>query len=130
MQRTVRKITKSVINLPLKKHVAAYARVSSGKEAMLHSLSAQMSYYSGLIQSNQDWEYAGVYADRAITGTKDSRPEFQRLLEDCKLGKIDMIITKSVSRFARNTVAMLQIVRELKAIEVDVYFEKDNIINS
>lgn len=110
MQRTVRKITKSVINLPLKKHVAAYARVSSGKEAMLHSLSAQVSYYSGLIQSNQDWEYAGVYADRAITGTKDSRPEFQRLLEDCKLGKIDMIITKSVSRFARNTVAMLQIV--------------------
>lgn len=127
MQRTVKKITKSVINLPIKKHVAAYARVSSGKEAMLNSLSAQVSYYSGLIQSNQDWEYAGVYADRAITGTKDSRPEFQRLLEDCKLGKIDMIITKSVSRFARNTVAMLQIVRELKAIEVDVYFEKENI---
>lgn len=106
---------------------ASYARVSSGKEAMLHSLSAQVSYYSELIQNNPEWEYVGVYIDEAMTGTKDSRAEFQRMIEDCKAGKIDMIITKSISRFARNTVTMLEVVRKLKSINVDVYFEKENI---
>ena len=112
---------------PKRKRVAAYARVSSGKDAMLYSLSAQVSYYAKLIQSNGGWEYVGVYADEAKTGTKDERENFQRLIADCKAGKADMVITKSVSRFARNTVTLLETVRELKTIGVDVYFEEQNI---
>ena len=108
-------------------NVAAYARVSSGKDEMLHSLSAQVSYYSNLIQARGEWRYAGVYADSAVTGTKDARGEFQRMLEDCRNGKIDMIITKSVTRFARNTVILLSVVRELKSLGIDVWFEKENI---
>lgn len=110
-----------------RKRVAAYARVSSGKDAMLHSLSAQISYYNSYIGSRGDWELAGIYADEAWTGTKDNRPEFQRLLADCRSGKIDMVIVKSLTRFARNTVTLLATVRELKSLGVDVYFEKENI---
>lgn len=113
--------------LEKKKRVAAYARVSNGKDAMLHSLSAQVSYYSNLIQNHGDWLYAGVYSDEAKTGTKDSRAGFQSLISDCRAGKIDMVITKSISRFARNTVTLLQTVREFKAMEVDIYFEEQNI---
>ena len=124
---------KQVMKLPVRPslqrltNVAAYARVSSGKDAMLHSLAAQVSYYSDLIQKHPGWRYAGVYADEAMTGTKDNREEFQRLLADCRAGKIDMVITKSVSRFARNTVTSLETVRELKSIGVDVYFEEQKI---
>ena len=118
---------KAVPSLETKKNVAAYARVSSGKDAMLHSLSAQVSYYSVLIQSHNDWEYVGVYADEALTGTKDTRDNFQRLIADCKAGKIDLIITKSISRFARNTVTLLKTVRELKELGIGVYFEEQNI---
>ena len=107
--------------------VAAYARVSSGKDAMHHSLSAQVSYYSSLIQKHPGWTYAGVYADEAKTGTKDSRANFQRLIADCQQGRIDLVITKSVSRFARNTVTLLETVRQLKDMGVDVYFEEQNI---
>jgi len=107
--------------------VAAYARVSSGKDAMLHSMSAQVSYYNELIQRNPEWQFAGVYADEAYTGTKDNREGFQHMLEDCRAGKIDMIITKSISRFARNTLTLLTTVRELKEIGVDVFFEEQNI---
>ncbi|MBR6028582.1 MAG: recombinase family protein [Clostridia bacterium] len=107
--------------------VAAYARVSSGKDAMLHSLVDQVGYYSDLIQGHPGWEFAGVYADEAMTGTKEDRPEFQRLLEDCRNGCIDMVITKAISRFARNTVTVLESVRELKALGVDVYFEDQRI---
>ncbi len=113
--------------LPKKKRVAAYARVSTGKDAMLHSLSAQVSYYSKMIQSHNDWEYAGVYTDEALSGTKDNRENFQRLLADCRSGKVDMIITKSISRFARNTITLLETVRELKSLGVDVYFEEQSI---
>jgi DNA invertase Pin-like site-specific DNA recombinase len=109
------------------KRVAAYARVSCGKDAMLHSLSAQVSHYSELIQNTTGWKYAGVYADEAISGTKRNRPEFQRMLEECRAGNIDMIITKSISRFARNTLTTLQTVRELRALGVDVYFEEQNL---
>lgn len=105
----------------------AYARVSSGKDAMLHSLSAHVSYYSSLIQAHNDWEYVGVYADEAITGTKQMRKNFQRLLDDCRDGRIDLVITKSISRFARNTVDSLTTVRKLKDAGVEVYFEKENI---
>ncbi len=124
-----KKITIMPQKVPLeqKKKVAAYARVSSGKDAMLQSLSAQISYYSNMIQSRNDWLYAGVYADEAKTGTKENRPEFQRMLTDCKDGKINMIITKSISRFARNTVTLLETVRELKDIGVAVFFEEQNI---
>ena len=117
----------SKINIPKLKRVAAYARVSSGKDAMLHSLSAQVSYYSNLIQNHSDWQYVGVYADEALTGTKENRENFQRLLTDCRSGKVDMVITKSISRFARNTVTLLETVRELKNMGVDVFFEEQNI---
>ncbi|MBS3897690.1 MAG: recombinase family protein [Dethiobacter sp.] len=127
MERIITRTGPSVSLLPRRPRVAAYARVSSGKESMLHSLAAQVSYYSGLIQRRPDWEYAGVYADEALTGTKDSRPEFRRMLADCRDGKVDMIITKSISRFARNTVTLLETVRELKSLAVDVYFEEQNI---
>lgn len=110
-----------------RERVAAYARVSCGKDAMLHSLSAQANYYSQYIQQNPAWEYAGVYVDEALTGTKDSRPEFQRMLADCKAGKIDRILTKSLSRFARNTVTVLESVRMLKSPGINVYFEEGNI---
>jgi len=80
-----------------------------------------------MIQETDGWEFVGVYADEALTGTKDSRAEFQLLLKDCQEGKVDMIITKSISRFARNTVTLLNTVRELLKINVDVFFEEQNI---
>jgi len=108
--------------------VAAYARISQENERMIHSLSAQVSYYSELIQKNPDWEYAGVYADSGISGTGiKNRAEFLRMLQDCEDGKIDIILTKSIGRFARNTVDLLQTVRHLKEIGVAVRFEKENI---
>ena len=113
--------------IPKPKRVAAYARVSCGKEAMLHSMSAQISYYSDYITKRPDWEYAGVFCDEAITGTKDNRPGFQKMLTEARSGNISLIITKSISRFARNTVTVLQSVRELKALGVDIFFEEQNI---
>jgi len=107
--------------------VCAYARVSSGKDAMLHSLSAQVSYYQELIASHIDWKFCGIYADEAFTGTKAVRPQFQKMLEECRNGNIDLIVTKSISRLARNTVTLIQTVRDLKTLGVDVYFEEQNI---
>lgn len=127
VKRTIKQVEFKLPAKPQVTRVAAYARVSCGKDAMLHSLSAQVSYYSHLIQNHSGWLYCGVYADEAITGTKDARENFQRLLTECKDGKIDMVITKSISRFARNTVTLLQTVRELKGFGVDVYFEEQNI---
>lgn len=108
-------------------NVTAYARVSCGKDAMLRSLSAQISFYSNMIQNHKGWNYVGVYSDEAISGTKETRENFQRLLTDCREGKIDLVITKSISRFARNTVTLLSTVRELKDLGIDVYFEEQNI---
>lgn len=114
--------------LPAKKKVAAYARVSKDTERLMHSASVQVSYYSKLIQSNPEWEYAGVYADYGITGRKVAvRDEFKRMLQDCKDGKIDIILTKSISRFARNTVDLLETVRHLKELGIEVRFEEQNI---
>jgi len=127
MERIITRKAPSAPSLPKRLRVAAYARVSSGKESMLHSLAAQVSYYSALIQRQPEWEYAGVYADEALTGTKDNRQQFQHMLADCRNGDIDMIITKSISRFARNTVTLLETVRELKLFGVDVFFEEQNI---
>lgn len=118
---------KNLPTLERKKRVAAYARVSCDKDAMLHSLSNQVSYYSKLIQSTKGWEYVGVYADEGLTGTKDNRDEFVRMVNDAKAGKIDLIITKAISRFARNTYTLLQTARELKTIGVDIYFEEQNL---
>ena len=126
MSGTIRIIEK-MPSVPKLKRVAAYARVSTEKDAMLHSLYQQVSYYSELIQSHSGWEYAGVYSDEAKTGTKDSRDGFQQLLSDCRAGKVQMVITKSISRFARNTVTLLETVRELKSLGIDVYFEEQNI---
>lgn len=126
MKRII-KLEGTKIRTFIRKRVAAYARVSSDKDAQLHSLSAQISYYNSYIGSREDWEFAGVYADEALTGTKDNRPEFQRMLADCRNGKIGMIITKSITRFARNTVTLLATIRELRDLGIDVYFEKENI---
>lgn len=107
--------------------VVGYARVSSGKEAMLHSLAAQVDYYQNLICNTPGWQYCGVFSDEAFTGTKEERPGFQKLLEKCRNHEVDIIITKSISRFARNTVTLLETVRELKLLGVDVFFEKENL---
>ena len=105
MAKSITRIDAKKPDLLQRKRVAAYARVSMDTERLMHSLSVQVSYYSELIQNTPGWEYAGVYADEGITGTKmDSRPEFIRMLADCEAGKIDIILTKSLSRFARNTV--------------------------
>ncbi|MBE0601246.1 MAG: recombinase family protein, partial [Firmicutes bacterium] len=80
MEKTIRRIEQTADIVPRKKRVAAYARVSSGKDAMLHSLSEQVSYYSAMIRQNPRWTYAGIFADEAMTGTKENRPEFQRML--------------------------------------------------
>ena len=123
-----RKIEPTVPAIKQLKKVAAYARVSMQSERMMHSISAQVSYYSKLIQKNPDWEYAGVYADDFISGTNTvKRDEFKRMLADCEKGKIDIILTKSISRFARNTVDLLKTVRDLKAKGIEVRFEKENI---
>ena len=127
MDRIVEKVAFELPEQPRSTRVAAYARVSSEKDAMFHSLSAQISYYSNLIQTRPGWLYCGVYADNGITGTKSRRPAFQQLLDDCRAGKIDLILVKSISRFARNTVTLLETVRELRLLGVDVYFEEQNI---
>ena len=124
----ITRIQPEIRTFPAKKKVAAYARVSKDTERLMHSVSAQISYYSDLIQKNPGWEYAGVYADSGITGTSVSgRREFVRLLEDCEAGKIDIVLCKSISRFARNTVDLLNTVRRLRELGVEVRFEKENI---
>ena len=126
--KTVEKISDNRPVLPKKKRVAAYARVSVESERMRHSLSAQVSYYSSLIQSNPDWEYAGVFADYGISGTgTKARTEFNRMLWECEKGNIDIILTKSIQRFARNTVDLLNTVRRLKSLGIEVRFEKEQI---
>lgn len=112
----------------VRKRVAAYARVSADSESARNSLSAQISHYNRSILSNPEWDYAGFYADEGISGTRKVRREqFQRLLHDCDRGKIDLILTKSVSRFARNTLDLLEILRHLREIGVEVFFERENI---
>ena len=127
MKRVIERSASLVPAAPKLTWVAAYASVSWGKDAMLHSLSAQVSYYNNLIQNHPGWIFCGIYADEAVTGTKDSRDQFQKLLAVCRAGKVDLVITKSISRFARNTVTLLQTVRELKNLGVDVFFEEQNI---
>ena len=111
-----------------KLRVAAYARVSSDSADQMNSFATQVDYYTSTIQSKDEWEFAGLYADEAVSGTTaDKRDDFQRLLADCRAGKIDRILVKSISRFARNTMDCLQTVRELKQLGVAVEFEKEDI---
>ncbi len=110
-----------------KKQVCAYARVSTENVKQGESLENQITYYEALINANPEYTFVGVFADFGISGTTDKRPEFKRMIELAKAGKIDLIITKSISRFARNTTVMLEVVRELKDIGVEVKFEKENI---
>lgn len=111
-----------------KMRVAAYCRVSTDSEEQLNSYEAQKTYYTQKIQDSPDWEMAGIYADEGISGTSlKKRTQFNKMITACKRGRIDLIITKSLSRFARNTVDCLDTVRLLKANGIGVYFEKENI---
>lgn len=101
--------------------------VSLDTERLENSLSAQISYYSAFIQRNPSWEYAGVFADNGISGTSTDRTEFQRLMAECEAGHIDIILTKSISRFARNTLDTLTAVRRLRELGIEVQFEKEHI---
>lgn len=107
--------------------VAAYARVSSDKDAAFHSLEAQTEYYQKYVGKHPLWELVDIYSDNGISGTLVDRPEFQRMLEDCRAKKIDLVITKSITRFARNTVVLLETIRELKSLGIDCYFEKESM---
>ena len=110
------------------KRVAAYARVSEDSDPMMRSVEAQISYYSKLIQSNPDWIYAGVYADKGISGTGiKHRRSFLEMMQACEEGRIDIILCKSISRFARNTVDLLNAIRRLKELGVEVQFEREHI---
>ena len=114
-----------------KLRVAAYARVSSSSEDQLNSYRVQNQYYSELISGNPDWEMVDIYADEGITGTSvERREDFQRMMQDCRKGKIDRILVKSISRFARNTKDCLAAVRELKELGVSVQFEEQGIDTS
>lgn len=115
------------ITQDIKKKVCAYARVSTDSLSQGESLENQISYYERKISSNPDYEFLGIFADRGYTGTKDNRPEFQKMMALCRSGDIDLILVKSVSRFARNTTIVLEYVRELKHLGVEVHFEKENL---
>lgn len=113
---------------PKKRRVAGYARVSTEQEQQQNSYQTQLDYYTAYISSRPDWEFVGMYSDEGVTGTSTKKRDgFNRMVEDALNGKIDLIVTKSVSRFARNTVDSLSTVRKLKAAGVEVYFEKENI---
>ena len=110
--------------------VAAYVRVSSAFERQQNSFANQIRIYRSSIQAHPDWQLAGIYADEARSGTTDNRPGFRRLLRDCRKKKIDMVIVKSISRFARNTLIAIENVRMLQNLGIPILFEKENIDTS
>ncbi len=113
---------------PKKLQVAAYARVSTDKEEQEDSFERQVEHYTQMINARSEWGFAGIYADPGISGTRaEKRPDFLRMIEDCRAGKIQKILVKSISRFARNTVDALNYIRELKELGISVYFESENI---
>jgi len=125
---TVSLFTAAPLNRPAKKCVAGYARVSTDNEEQLTSYEAQVDYYTKYIRSNPEWEFVEVYTDEGISATSTKKRDgFNRMIADALDGKIDLIITKSVSRFARNTVDSLTTVRLLKEKGIEIYFEKENI---
>ena len=118
-------VTHQNLDAKTKRRVAAYARVSTDDEMQLTSYEAQVDYYTKLIKANDEWEFVKVYADEGITGTSlKNRKEFNKMVKDALDDKIDLIITKSVSRFARNTVDALTTIRKLKEKRKEIYFEK------
>ena len=130
----MKKVTKIAQNKPTvfteqpKLRVAAYCRVSTDTDEQLVSLDAQIKHYESYINANPDWEFAGLYYDEGITGTKkEKRPELLRMISDCENKKIDFIVTKSIIRFARNTTDCLELVRKLIGLGIFIYFEKENI---
>lgn len=125
---TITKFSQTPINRVTKRRVAAYARVSTEQEEQQTSYEAQIDYYTNYISGRDDWEFAGMYSDEGISATNTKkRVGFQTMVTDALDGKIDLIVTKSVSRFARNTVDSLTTVRQLKEKGVEIYFEKENI---
>ena len=125
---TLNLFTNTSIRAPIKRRTAGYARVSTDNEEQLSSYEAQVDYYTRYIKSKSEWEFVGVYTDEGISATNTKKRDgFNRMIKDALDGKIDLIITKSVSRFARNTVDTLTTVRKLKEKGVEVYFEKENI---
>ncbi len=125
---TLNKYSKTPINEQKKRLVAGYGRVSTDALEQQSSYEAQVDYYTEYINSREDWEFVGMYADEGITGTSTKkRKGFNDMVQDALDGKIDLIITKSISRFARNTVDSLVTVRKLKEKGVEIYFEKENI---
>lgn len=125
---TITRFTAAPISEKKKRRTAAYARVSTDSEEQLTSYTAQVDYYTNYIRGRDDWEFVEVYTDEGITGTNTKHREgFKRMVADALAGKIDLIVTKSVSRFARNTVDSLTTVRQLKEKGVEIYFEKENI---
>ena len=126
-RKTLQEYNPDLEALTRKKRVCAYARVSGDRDEAFHSLSAQISYYQKLIAEHPDWEFVEVFSDRGITGTKDNREGFQAMLTACREGKVDIVLAKSITRFARNTVILLETVRELKRLGIDVHFEEERI---
>lgn len=121
-------IPANVPEIGRKLRVAAYARVSSNSDDQTHSFAAQNAYFSKLIAGNPNWELADIYADKGVTGTSiDKREDFLRMMEDCRKGRIDRILVKSISRFGRNTRESLEAVRELVGLGVIVLFEEQKI---
>lgn len=125
---TINPVTLNPIGTFTKKRVAAYARVSTDSDEQYTSYEAQVNYYSKKIKENSEYEFVKVYADEGITGTNTKkRDSFNQMIADALDGKIDLIITKSISRFARNTLDTISITRKLKAKGIEVYFEKENL---
>lgn len=122
--KIINKIPASVVK---KKRVCAYARVSTDSRRQEDSLENQTETYERLIKENPEYEFAGVYADQGISGYCENRPQFQKMLERARAGEIDLIITKSISRFARNTVTVLKFARELKELGVG-FFSRNRIL--
>ena len=134
MAKTVRKVKRQLqgtippIIKKLNRRVAAYARVSTNSEQQHTSIEAQKDYYAKMIGFRLDWSFAGLYIDNGISGTRtEHRDGFNQMIQDALDGKIDLIVTKSISRFARNTVDSLSAIRKLKEHNVEVFFEKENI---
>ena len=125
---TRNRFTSTPITSTEKRRVAAYARVSTDSDEQFTSYAAQVDYYTKYIQGRSEWEFVKVYTDEGITGTNTKKREgFNQMIADALDGKIDLIVTKSVSRFARNTVDSLTTIRKLKERGVEVFFEKENI---
>ncbi len=126
-RKTMQEYSPDLEAMTRKKRVCAYARVSGNRDEAFHSLSTQISYYQKMIADHPDWEFVEVFSDRGITGTKENREGFQAMLTACREGKVDIVLAKSITRFARNTVILLETVRELRKLGVDIHFEEEHI---